>query len=129
MYADGVHILHRADRDNVALGVAHYLELDLLPARYALLDKHLSDGREVQTVARYLAELLLGVYDTAACAAQRECGTNYKRIADALLIGEGNSVLNGVYDEGGYAGLTDGLHRVLEHLSVLCLVDGLGFCA
>ena len=41
MHSNGIEVLHRADRDCVTLGIAHDLELDFLPAGYALFDKHL----------------------------------------------------------------------------------------
>ncbi len=41
--SDGVEVLHRADRDNVALCVTDNLELYLLPAAYALFNKYLCD--------------------------------------------------------------------------------------
>ena len=127
--AYGVEVFHRAYSDNVALRVAHYLKLYLFPARDALFYEHLSDRREVKAVARYLSQLFLIVYYTAAGTAEGECGANDERVAYTLLISEIYRVLYGIYYLRGYAGLTYGLHSVLKHLSVLSLVDSFGVCA
>ncbi len=96
MYADRVEVLHRTYCYNVALGVTHNFKLDLFPACDALLYQYLSDRREVQTVSGYLDEFFFIINDTAACAAQCECGSDDKREAYALLLGECNSILNGI---------------------------------
>ena len=98
MYAYRVYVFHRAYGDAVALGVTHYLELYLFPARYALLDEHLSDRRQIKSVACYLTKFFFGVYYTAACAAECECGADDQRVAHSLAVSESYSVLNGVYD-------------------------------
>ena len=72
MNADGVEVLHAADGDDVALAVAHHLELDLFPAADALLDQDLVDRGAAQTVLGDLEEVFLGVGDASAGAAERE---------------------------------------------------------
>ena len=74
-----------------------------------------------------LAQFVLVVGYAAARAAQRERGTDDDGIT--LFIGEVHRRLHVVGDDGRYDGLTDGLHGVLEKLSVLRLVDGLGLHA
>ena len=119
-----VDVLHGADGDDVAGGVPHDLELDLLPAGDAPLDEHLVDPGQVQAAVRDLPQGDLVIGDAASGAAQGVGGTDDHGIAD--LIGEGDSVLYGVDHLGGDAGLTDGFHAVLKTLAVLRLVDGGG---
>ncbi len=57
VHADGVDVLDRADDDRVVGGVAHELELVLLPPEDRLLEEHLVGGRVVQTRARDAAEV------------------------------------------------------------------------
>ena len=96
MNADRVEVLHGADGNYVALAVAHYLEFDLLPAGDALLDQNLCDRRKAKSVGGYLVELLRGLRDTAAGAAQRERRSDDYRIVNDL--GEVHSVLDGLND-------------------------------
>ena len=124
MDAHGVDVLHGADLDDVAGGVPHDLELDLLPAGDAPLDEHLVNPGQVQAAVTDLPQRDLIIGDAAAGAAQGIGGTNDHGVAD--FVGEGNSVLYGVDHLGGDAGLTDGFHAVLKTLAVLCLVDGGG---
>ena len=127
VYADRVEVLHGADGDDVALAVAHYLELDLLPAGDALLDQDLSDRRKTQSVGGDLVEFLGSLRDTAAGAAQSERRSYDYRVVDNL--GKVHCVLDCFNDLGGNTWLTDLLHSVLERLSVLRLVNGFGIGA
>ena len=72
VHAHRVHVLDRADDDEVVGDVAHHLELEFLPADDRLLDQDLVDGAQVEAAARELAELLDVVGDAAADAAQGE---------------------------------------------------------
>ena len=74
MDADGVKVLHVADRDDVALGVTHDLVLDFLPAGNALLNEDLMDRGQAQTVCGNFVQLLAVLADAAAGAAHREGG-------------------------------------------------------
>ena len=122
MYADRVNVLHVADGDGVALVVAHYLVLDLLPACDALLDQNFVNTRVHDAGGRDLAQLLPGVGDAAAGAAERVRRADDDRQTD--LTGEVDRVLDRVNDLGGDDRLADLLHGVLEHLAVLRLCDG-----
>ena len=102
--------------------VAHDLVLDFLPAGDALLDKDLVNARVHDAGGRDLAQLLPGVGDAAAGAAERVRRTDDDRQTD--LTGEINRVLDRVNDLGGDDRLADLLHGVLEHLAVLRLCDG-----
>ena len=82
MYADRIEIFHGADGDDVALAVTDHLKLDFFPAADALFDQNLCDRRKTQTVLGDVAEHFFIVCDTAACAAQCICRTQYNRITD-----------------------------------------------
>ena len=127
MHAHGVEVLHVADGDHVALAVAHHLVLDLFPAGDALLDQHLMDGRQAQTVGADLAQLGLVLTDAAAGAAHGEGGAHDHGVVD--LLSEGQSVVQVLHHLAGDAGLAQLLHGVLEQLPVLGAVDGLGLAA
>ena len=72
--AHRVEVLDRADHDHVVGGVAHHLELVLLPPDHAAIDEDLRDGRGVQSPAHQALELLRVVGDAAAGAAESEAG-------------------------------------------------------
>ena len=122
MYADRVNVLHVTDCDGVALVVAHDLVLDFLPAGDALLDKNLVNAGVHDAGGRDLAQLLPGVGDAAAGAAERVRRADDDRQTD--LAGEIDRILDRVNDLGGDDRLADLLHGVLEHLAVLRLCDG-----
>ena len=122
MDADGVEVLHVADGDAVAGGVAHDLVLDLLPASDALFDQALADAGEAQAVGAHRLQLLAGAADAAARAAQRVGGAHNDGVAD--LFGEHAGVLDSLDDQAVDAGLADGLHGLLEREAVLRLLDG-----
>ena len=71
VHAHRVEVLDRAHDDDVVLRVAHHLELELLPARDRLLDQDLADRRGGQAPGHVGAELLLGLREAAAGAAER----------------------------------------------------------
>ena len=123
MHADRVDVLHGADRYNVRHGVAHDLELYLLPSCDGLLDEHLTDGGGVETDARDLAKLVHIVNKAAACAAKCERRAYDQREAD--LRRKSASVLDCGDDFGRDYRLADRLHGVLEDLTVFRLVDRL----
>ena len=122
VYADRVNVLHVTDGDGVALVVAHYLVLDFLPACDALLDQNLVHAGVHDAGGRNFAQLLPGVGNAAAGAAECVRRTDDDRQTD--LTGEINRILDRVNNLGGNDRLTDLLHGVLEHLAVLCLCDG-----
>ena len=123
VHADRIEVLHRADRDRVAEAVADHLKFDFLPARDALFNEDLRDRREREAVRRDLHQLLAVADDAAAGAAERECRADDDRIRD--LLGELQRVLHRGDDLRGNAGLIDALHRILEDLAVLGLIDRL----
>jgi hypothetical protein len=66
VHADGVDVLDRADDDRVVGGVAHELELVLLPAEDRLLEEHLGGRRVAQARAADAAEVVLVVREARA---------------------------------------------------------------
>ena len=121
VHADGVHVLHAADRDRGVVGVAHDLKLDLLIALDALLDQHLVDGGELEGVGADLEKLRLVIGKAAAGAAEGEGGAQHDGVADAR--GGGLRLVEIVGDLGGDDRLPDGLAHLLEELAVLGALD------
>ena len=121
VHAYGVDILHAADRDDVVTRVSHHLKLDLLEALHALLDEDLMHGRELERVHTDLDQFLLVVGKAASRSAQRERGTKNDGIADVLS--RNLCLIQGIGDLRGNGRLADRLAELLEHLSVLCLLD------
>ena len=112
MHAHRVDVLHGTDRHNVSETIAHDLELDFLPTGNAALHQNLRDGRQTQTILRDLFQLFTVLANAAAAAAQRVGGTHDHRIAD--LLRKGQRIGNVLHHLAGDAGLTDGLHSLLE---------------
>ena len=80
--AHRVDVLDRADDHDVVVAVAHHLELELAPADHRLLDQHLVDRAGGEPLGDDLAQLGLGVADTAALAAHRERRPDDRRQGD-----------------------------------------------
>ena len=123
MNADRVYVLHRADGNDVALGIAHGFKLDLFPAGDAALYQDLGDGGGVQTGPGNDAHFSFIGSDAAAAPAQGIGGAHDDGIAD--IIGSLQGVLQGLGDLGRHAGLVDGQHGIPELLPVFRLLDGL----
>ena len=94
VHAHGVEILDGAHDDAVAGVVTHNLHLILFPALDGLLDQHLVGGRELEALAHDGDELLVGVRDAAAGAAEGKARAQYTGIAYALgdSLGVGHAV-------------------------------------
>ena len=117
MDADGVDVLHVADRDGRVGGVAHDLVLYLLVAADALLNQHLVHGRDGQRVLGQLAQLGLVVGKAAAGAAEGEGRAQYDGVADAR--GGLDAALERLGGLAGQHGLAQALTELLELLAVL----------
>ena len=122
MHAHGVEVLDGAHDDAVAGVVTHDLHLVLFPTLDGLLDQHLVGGRELQALAHDGDELLVGVSDAAAGAAQGKARAQYAGIAHAL--GDGLGVGHAV----GIARARDLQanlgHGLVKELAVLAALDG-----
>ena len=112
---------HAADADRRVVVVAHHLELDLLVALDALLDEHLVNRRECQTVAHHLAQLHLIVGKAAARTAQRKRRTQDDRIADPR--GNLRTLLDRRGNLRGKHRLAQRFAKLLEKFPVLGLLD------
>ena len=126
MDTDGVDVFHGADSNDVAGSIAHGFKLDFLPAGDALLDENLRDRGHIKTGTGDDAQLFFVIRNTAAGAAERECGTDNDGITDLIRNGDGGFDI--VCDFGRNARLTDFLHGIAEQLSVLCLINRLNLC-
>ena len=125
--------------------VTHDLHLILFPALDGLLDQHLVGRRELQALAHDGDELLVGVSDAAAGAAEGKARAQYAGIAHALgdSLGVGHAVgiarardlqanlghslvkelaVLAALDSGQVA--ADHLDAVLVERTVLCQLDG-----
>ena len=121
MHAHGVEVLDGAHDDAVAGVVTHDLHLVLFPALDGLLDQHLVGGRELQALAHDGDELLVGVSDAAAGAAEGKARTQHAGIAHALGdgLGVGHAVgIARVRDLQANLG-----HGLVKELAVLAALD------
>ena len=121
--ANRIDVLHITYGDAVAVGIAHYLILDFLPACDTALYQHLSHTAQTKSVGKNVNQLLLIVGDTTAASAQRKSRTKHHRITDG--IGKFDTVLHGIDHLGSRTRLSDLLHGVLKRLTILRLEDGL----
>ena len=121
MHSHRVHVLDGADDDEIILGVAHHLELVLLPADDGFLQEHALDRRRLERRADLGAQLLLVVGDAAARPAQGEGSAH----------DDGESQLAARFSQLAHVGdhAASGkvqprrLHGLLEELAVLRLLD------
>ena len=102
--------------------VTHNLHLVLFPTLDGLLDQHLVGRREFKALAHDGDELLVGVSDAAASAAEGKARAQYARISHAL--GDGLGVGHAV----GIARARDLQanlgHGLVKELAVLAALDG-----
>jgi hypothetical protein len=99
----------------------HHLELELLPPDHRFLDEHGRDRRRLEPPADRLLELLRVVGDRAARAAERERGPDDRRVAD--LADDPARLVEGPRVPRARERQADALHRFLEELAVLGLLD------
>jgi hypothetical protein len=87
----------------------------------------LTDRRHLDARPHDFGQLFIVFGDSAAAAAQSERGADNHGIT--LLCRKLKRGIHVVCDDGGYAGLPDFYHRILENLPVLRLVNGFGGAA
>ena len=125
MHSHRVDVLDGAHDHHVVGGVAHELELVLLPAQDRLLQEDLggAGGRQTRPGDAMQVRVIEG--DTAAQAAHREGGAHDDRVS-AQGIDPRAALIHGVGDDAaGDLGATT-LDDVLELVTVLPGVDGRG---
>ncbi len=90
----GVDVLDRAHHDGVVGGVAHELELVLLPAEDRLLQEHLGGRRVVQArPPADAAQVLLVEREAGSESAHRERGAHDQRVAELLAPASSSSMV------------------------------------
>ena len=124
MHTNGIEIFHVADRNAVAVVVAHDFIFNLFPPGDRAFNQHLVHTAALQADFRNFFELVAVVRNPAAAAAQRVSGTHYNRIPDAVCYFEARFQVLGHFTVR--AGLVNALHGLLEELPVLCHADGVG---
>ena len=120
--AHRVDVLDGADGDHLAVGVAHDLKLELLPAEDGLLDEDLVHGACGEATLDHGAQLLDVVHQAAARAAHGVGGAQHAGIAK--LAGDVDGLVHAV---GNLApGHLDAqiVHEFLEGLAILAALDG-----
>ena len=121
--ADRVDVLHVADGDAVSYAVPHYLVLDLFPSGDTSFNEYFADTGKTESVREDLDQLFFVVSDTAAASAEGVSRTQYNRITD--LVGEIDTSLYIMDNQGCRYRLADFFHGIFEFLTVLCFFDGL----
>ena len=124
MHAHRIEVLDRAHDHHVVGGVAHHLQLELLPTEQGLLDQDLIHRAGIQATQADRPEFLGVVGDAATAAAQRERRPDDARVA-ADLLPHRLGFIQGGGDAGRAHGNADALHRLLEQVAVLRLLDRL----
>ncbi len=119
--AHRVEVFDGADDDAVVRLVADHFHLVLLPAEKRFFNEELVRGRQRQAALADFHEFLHVVGDAAAGAPEREGRTNHGGEAHLRLHGHGFGHVVG--DAGAGALKADAVHRLLEALAVLGLVD------
>ena len=121
VHAHGVEVLDGAHDDAVAGVVAHDLHLVLFPALDGLLDQHLVCGRELQALAHDGDELLVGVRDAAAGAAEGKARAQHAGVAHAL--GDGLGIFHAVGIARARDLQADLGHGLVKEFAVLAALD------
>src|SRR5208282_4305471 len=85
MHAHRVDVLDRADDDHVVAGVAHQLQLELLPAEDALLEQDLVGRARVQPGPGDAPQVLLIPGDAGPGPAEGERGPYHHGVAKSRL--------------------------------------------
>lgn len=94
MYTHRVEVFHIADGDAVALGIAHHLVFNFLPARDTALNEHLPHAGKADAVVRDLAQFLFIIRDAAAGAAKRIGRADDDRITDGAENSSASSTVS-----------------------------------
>jgi len=127
MHAHRIHVLDEAGRDHLIFGVAHHLQLQLLPAHHGFLHQDLPDDAGIQPAAGHQTQLL-HVIDMAAAGAAHGVGrANDQRVAQ--LRRHPLRLLHAERRRAPRHFDPQLLHRLLEDDAILALLDRVGFHA
>src|SRR5215210_2177538 len=121
MDAHGVYVFDGADHDDVVGDVAHDLELELLPAGYALFDEGAPYGAGVEAVGDGAAEFALVAGRSPSLPAQGKAGADYEGVSD--LRGQVYGFGDALYGATRRNLQADALHGLGEELAVLGFAD------
>ena len=119
-----IEVFDRADDHHVVGGVAHHLQLELLPTEQGLLDQDLADRTGVEAAQANRSELFRVVGNAAAAAAQGERGANDAGVT-ADLVADGFGLLQGRGDAGRANIHANAAHGLFEEVPVFRLLDRL----
>ena len=122
MHAHGVEVLDGAHDDAVAGVVTHDLHLILFPTLDGLLDQHLVGRRELQALAHNGDELLVGMRDAAAGAAEGKARAQHAGVSHAPGDGLGVSHTVGIARARDLQ--ADLGHGLVKEFAVLATLDG-----
>lgn len=123
VHAHRVEVLDAGDDNHRVRRVAHHFQLVFLPAQDAFFQQHGGHGAVAQAAFRNRQELLVGVRDAAARAAEGKAGPDDDGQADFLLVLHG--FFHGVHHLAACGFHADFFHGGLEQFAVFALLDGL----
>ncbi|OQC03334.1 MAG: hypothetical protein BWX80_02848 [Candidatus Hydrogenedentes bacterium ADurb.Bin101] len=123
VHAHGIHVLDKADRDNLILCVAHDFEFQLFPAQHGFLDEHLSHQTGGEPARGHRAQLLLIEHQSASCAPHRIGRPQHHRVTQFRR--DGFRLFHAVcqFTFGHFN--ADGIHGFLERFAVFPAFDGI----
>ncbi len=123
MDTHGVDVFHIAYHDAGIIGITHHFVLELFPAQYALLNKHLIDTAALQAQFGDRDEFFLCPGNPTAGPAQCICRPDDQ--GQAQFIDQCNCIIDSVHGFAARYGFADALHGLLEQVPVLGILDGL----
>ena len=116
MHPHGVHVLDKADRDNLVLRIAYNFEFQLFPSQHGFFDEHLAHHTGGQSARGHRAQLLLVEHQSTARAAHRVGRPQYHRVAQ--FRGDGLGFLDAVRQFTARHFNADFVHCLLERFTV-----------
>ena len=119
----GVEVFDAADDHHVVGGVAHHLQLKLLPAQQRLFNQDLINGAGFQAAVAQGPKFLGVVGNAAARAAQGEGRANDARVT-ADLIANRFGLLHGGGNSRWTHRHTDAFHGLFEQVAVFGFLNG-----
>ena len=123
MHAHRIKIFDRTHNDDIVLQVPHHLEFVFLPPDQRLFDQHLADRAHGQGPLDQFFEFFAIVGDVAAGAAHGERRSDDGRKPHAVQ--HANGFVTAMRGPALRHAQPDPLHRLLEGVAILRLVNGL----